>query len=498
MRRPTLLPLYLAAVVSPLAPPGARAQRGPRVEEAKGPAAVAPATDTLTIESRILGRGRRVFVGLPESWAHTERAYPVVIVLDGEAYFDAATSLEATLARLGHVPEAIVVAVPNASDDPRDRVHDMTPPGLAVSGSGLRAGGDDFLDFLEREVLPEIDRRYRGGLPRTLVGHSSGGVIATYAAATRSDVFPVVVSLDAPIHLGDGWLADRLVERAERGGDAPVRYVALESRFGWPDERWEELRAAAPPSWLLRRERLEGESHESMGFLGLYQGLKFAFSDYSIVGAPFFPRGTALGVFEHFERIERTFGAPLPPPARVLRRLVEDLLTQGMVEPARKALAWLVEGYGPQQDEPELRARIERVRALLPLEETVASLKSSPWPTPEEIAPYVGEWQGEQGPDLQAGQPFTLRVGVVDGRVVAETEMPLGARLDVRAAEYLRVRPDGLEFGYMNGMRPAGMIVYGGRLEGDTLRGEMSLRGIVLLTPPGMRPPRVYFRLTRR
>jgi hypothetical protein len=235
-----------------------------------------------------------------------------------------------------------------------------------------------------------------------------------------------------------------------------------------------------------------------MGFLGLYQGLKLAFADYSIVGAPFFPRGTALDVFDHFERIERTFGVPLPPPARVLRRLVEDLLAQGMVEPARKALTWLVEGYGPQPDEAELRGRIEQVRALLPLEETVASLKSTPWPTPEEVAPYIGEWSGEQGPDPDSGQPFTLRIAVVDGRVTAETEMPRGAQLDVRPAEYLRVRPDGLEFGYMNGMRPAGMIVYGGRLEGDTLRGEMSLRGIVLLPPPGMRPPRVYFRLTRR
>lgn len=489
MRPLLLLALLCPAVARP--PSAAARQPGEGVDGRH-------AADTLTLESLILGRPRRVFVSLPASYGATDRTYPVVIVLDGEAYFDAAASLEDTLARLGHVPEAIVVALPNASPDPRDRVHDMTPPGLSVSGSGLHEGGDDFLDFIENELLREIDRRYRGGKPRILVGHSSGGVIATYAAATRSDAFPVVVSIDAPIQLGDGWLADRLVERARLGGDAPVRYVSLESRFGWTDERWEELRAAAPSSWLLRRERLDGESHESMFFLGMYQGLKFAFTDYSIVAAPFFPAGTALGVFEHFERIEHVLDAPIPPPARVLRRLIEDLLTEGRVGPARKALAWLVEGYGPQADEAELRARIERVTALLPLEETVETLQNTPWPTPDEIAPYVGEWQGEQWSNPESRQPFALRIRVVDGRVVAETEMPLGPRLDVRPAEYLRVLPDGLEFGYMNGMRPAGMIVNTGRLEGDTLEGETKIRGVLLLFPPGMHPPRVYFRLTRR
>jgi hypothetical protein len=323
-------------------------------------------------------------------------------------------------------------------------------------------------------------------------------VIATYAAATRSDAFPVVVSLDAPVQLGDGWLADRLVERAGRGGEAPVRYVSIESRFGWPDDRWAELVGAAPPSWLLRRERLDGESHESMFFLGFYQGLKLAFTDYSVVGAPFFPRGTAMGVFEHFERIEETFHAPLPPPARVLRRLVEDLLTEGRVEQARKALAWLLEGYGPQPDEADLRALIDRVSVMLPLAETVESLKGTPWPTPDEIAPYVGEWRGEAGPNPDASHSLALRVRVVDGKVVAEVEMPMGAAVDVRPAEYLHVLPDGFEFGFMNGMRPAGMIVYTGRVTGDTMEGESRMRGIVPILPPGLHPPRMYFRLTRR
>ncbi|RPH56976.1 MAG: hypothetical protein EHM89_14610, partial [Acidobacteria bacterium] len=87
----------------------------------------AAAVDTMTIDSRILGRQRQAHVALPPSFGRTTRRYPVIVVLDGEASFGAAASIARTLSELGHIPESIVVAVPNASRNPADRVHDMTP-----------------------------------------------------------------------------------------------------------------------------------------------------------------------------------------------------------------------------------------------------------------------------------------------------------------------------------------------------------------------------------
>jgi S-formylglutathione hydrolase FrmB len=492
--------LSLVAVCAAVPSTPLAAQRRANTTEGAPAAGVeaAKASATLTIESRILGRTREALVSLPASWAATTRSYPVVVVLDGEAYFTPMTMIATTLARLGHVPEAIVVAIPNTDFDPTDRLHDMTPPGLSVSGSSMNEGGDDFLDFIEQELLPEVDRRYRGGRPRMLVGHSSGGVIATWAAATRPEGFPVVVSIDAPIHLQDDWQAHRLLERARSGGGRMLRYVSVDARFGWPEERWRELEAAAPDSWLLRREVLEGESHESMFFLAAYQGLKHAFADYSIVGAPFFPQGTAMGVFDHFARIEEAFGVSLPPSARVLRRLVEDLLTEGRIEPARRALGWLVDGYGPPADLAELEGQFADVQARLPLAETVDELKATPMPTPEEVAPYLGEWVGETWMDEYTRQSLTLRIRVVDGRVRAETDSPYGPEIRTRPVEYLKVLPGGLEFGNMNGMRPAGMLVYSGRRSGDILEGEHRFRGIVLPLPGGHMPRTTYFRLERR
>lgn len=499
MNTPARAALACAAVLVTAA--AARAQRGAAPADAASPPPPAPAAraaDTLVLESAVLGQPRRVFVALPASHANTGRSYPVVLVLDGEANFAAAGTITGTLAALGHVPEAIVVGIPNPSNDPNDRVHDMTPPGLSVSGSSLNEGGDRFLDFIERELLPEIATRYRGGAPHVLVGHSSGGVIATHAAATRPHVFPVVVSIDAPVHLGGDWLARRLTERAAASPAAALRYVSLETRFGWPDRAWAELTAAAPPSWHLRREKLDGESHESMGFLAMYQGLKFAFHDFSIVGAPLVPRASAGAAFEHYRRLGAELGAELPPPANVLRRLIEDLLTEGRAGEGRRALEWLVEGYGPQRDQARLEAMVARVEGMPPLAETVESLLATPMPTPEEIAPYVGEWRGHHWMNPEARNPFGLRIRVADGRVVAEMVESMEGAERTRPVTYLKVVPGGLHFGQLNGMRPRGMLVHEGTLSGRTLSGLIRFRGILLPLPNGDSPGTIHFSLEKR
>ena len=65
-----------------------------------------------------------------------------------------------------------------------------------------------------------------------------------------------------------------------------------------------------------------------------------------------------MGVFEQYHAFEEAFDTTLPPPVPVLDQLVEDLLTEGRIEPARGALAWLVEGYGQTRNQAELESMI--------------------------------------------------------------------------------------------------------------------------------------------
>jgi len=454
------------------------------------------------IASTILKETRRIAIVLPPSFAQSaaERRYPVMVVTDGDFLLAPVAAVSDELTRNGQIPEMVIVAIENfgrtaevSSDD--KRVYDLSPPGLSVSGSDLNQGGERFLDFIEKELLPAVDRQFRTAAPRVMVGLSNGAILATYAAATRQ-TYSAVVSLDAPTHLGDNWLAKKLIARTATTSP-PVRYASLEARFGWSDVNWKLLTAGAPASWKLYREKLQLEGHESMQMLGAYLGLRQVFADYSRFSAPAYP---TTSILPYYQKVGASLGAPVVPPQRVLRTVVEDLLMEGRGAAAREAYKTLVSGFGAPSDSAKLLSEIAEVERRPPPTETVEGLLATPFPKPEEARAFIGEWVGDvwMNPDepRQGGQ--TLRIKIVDGKVMGETihHLPDGREL-VQRWEYFQITPEGMTWGMMNGMRPMGVLLFEGKLKGDTISGTERFGGISFRQPDGSLPPPLYFSFKR-
>ena len=140
-----------------------------------------------------------------------------------------------------------------------------------------------------------------------------------------------------------------------------MRYVSLEARFGWTEAAWKALVATAPSSWKLRRERLSPkESHESMGMLGMYLGLRDVFSDYSRFAAPVSP---TTSILPYYAKVSASLGASVIPPRKLLQNVVEDLLMEGRGAAAREAYNTLVSGYGAPADSAHTTCPYRRGRA---------------------------------------------------------------------------------------------------------------------------------------
>lgn len=496
--------MFAAALLIALSAQLTRAQQIPSlVADAShdAPAMRGANAQSFQVSSAILKETRRVLIVLPASYSQSaaDRRYPVTVVTDGEYLLPAIAVVSDELARNGQIPESVIVGIENIGGTDflasnQKRVYDLTPPGLSVSGSGLNQGGDRFLDFIEKELLPAVDRQFRTSAPRAFVGVSSGGVLATYAAATRS-IYRAVVSLDAPINLGDNWLARKLIARASSSVD-PVRYASLEVKFGWPEASWKTLIAGAPPSWKLYREKFQLEGHETINMLGAYIGLRQVFSDYSRLSAPGVP---TTSILPYYTRVSSSFGAQIIPPRRILQNVVEDLLMEGRGAAAREAYNLLVFGYGAPPESKTLLAQIADCEKRPAPTETVEGLLATPFPTPQEANEFIGDWIGSvwMNPD-EPRRMQTLRVRVVDGRVVGETirRSPEGEEI-VQRWEYLRITPQGMSWGNMNGMRPHGLNLFEGRLEADVLKGTVRFGGIDFRLPDGSAPRPLYFEFKR-
>lgn len=190
----------------------------------------------------------------------------------------------------------------------------------------------------------------------------------------------------------------------------------------------------------------------------------------------------------------------LTPPQKLLRNVVEDLLMEGRGAAAREIYNVLAAGYGAPTDGARLLEQIAEVERRPPPAETVEGLLSTPFPTPEEARNYIGDWVGDvwMNPEEPRRGNLTLQLRVVDGAVVGELiDVAIPDPYRTRRLEYLRVTADGMTYGFMNGMRPRGVLLYEGRLEGDALAGKIRIGGVDFRPPQGMGGRSVNFLLKR-
>ncbi len=444
------------------------------------------ASEVLALHSDVLDQDVRLFVAKPPSFARSQRDYPVLLLLDGQYYFPEVASVVASLVAWGQIPELVLVGI-----ESHDRRRDFTPQGIELPDVGAAARADLYLDFLEHELVPALEAGLRCGRPRVLLGHSHAGMLVLHALARRPQAFPWGIELDTPVHLEDGFLARGLTAALGAEATPPVRLVSLEARFGWPEERWAALAARARPADLLVRAQLADEEHESLVFAGAYRGLQRIFADASSAGAR---ELSALEIEQRYRALARAYGAELPPPEPLLRQVIEDLLMEGFGARAGEWLARYEPSYGRPSDQAELARRVAEITALGEPSETVADLLAEPRATPAEMARHLGTWRGTSGPEGFARR-FSVRFWVEDGAVRGEVGHAEGPPMEV---QYLRVRPDGgLEFGYKNGMRPRGLLVYAEEVPGGALEGSMGFRGIRFVPPEGHTMPRIRFELAR-
>ena len=169
--------------------------------------------ENFELTSKIFENTRTIRVLLPPGYsdeANKDKRYPVLYMLDGQNLFDVCLSFNKKqewrvdetvleLTNTGAIPPMIVVGIDNAGAQ-RSREYlpwkdNLFQPKMA------EPEGRRHPEFLETEVMPAIDSKYRTakGAENTAIGGSSyGGVAALYAAVTRPDLFSKAI-VESPV-----------------------------------------------------------------------------------------------------------------------------------------------------------------------------------------------------------------------------------------------------------------------------------------------------------
>jgi predicted alpha/beta superfamily hydrolase len=158
------------------------------------------------LQSNILGQERELIIHLPGGHGH-EKRYPVLYVLDGSSQDQPlADKLESLFAE-GLVPPTIVVGIPNMSA--RNRTFQLVPPFMRTDPAvpdSPKGSGDQFLDFMEKELIPFVAAQYGASDTRLLAGNSRGGLLVMYSLVRKPELFAGRFCFSTPL-----WREDNLL-----------------------------------------------------------------------------------------------------------------------------------------------------------------------------------------------------------------------------------------------------------------------------------------------
>lgn len=296
------------------------------------------------LHSNILNEDRTLLVYLPREYNDTNLQYPVMYLLyvDLNNYFLDAVSISSRLSETGAAPQFIIIGVANTN-----RYRDLLPLKSKTSGEG--GGADNFLMFMEDELIPFIDKQYRTNNCRILAAPQTSAVFSLYALTSKPKLFNAVIS-DNPFMNIDN--SEFLFKRAEEFFQATK---LLKNSFFIKFEKNERLQNSEYPQKFVKLLevnkpdgfRFHSEFSEPSGYfispLAFKEGLLTAFDSYKLPEN--FQTNNVKDIIKYYEKLSLDYGFHVDPPSITLTFAGVKLNREGKTKEAIDVFEYLLSLY---------------------------------------------------------------------------------------------------------------------------------------------------------
>jgi len=221
------------------------------------------------LSSEVLKQAQQIKVYLPQNYENTSQQYAVLYVLDGERYFLNGVTYQKNLTFQDKSPCFIVVGIMNNDNTKRKKYFNNE--------------SDDYIKFIDSELIRYIDKNYRTLDERILFGWEMGASLAIEAFNKHPYLFKSFI-LASPTHISTERInatSELLKNKKELNN---FFYITIGASETWAFEQtnsWvNSLEQNAPKKLSWKYEILEDEDHYSTPLIAINKGLSFFFKDY--------------------------------------------------------------------------------------------------------------------------------------------------------------------------------------------------------------------------
>lgn len=244
-------------------------------------------------------------------------------VLDGE--YNAAFTSEAVtiLTDNEKMPPSLVIGIVS-----NNRNRDFTTAGdkgwQPPQETPSAGGADKFLDYLEKELLPYVEKNYRTHPFRIMAGHSLGGLLAIHCFSSRPALFKAYIALESSLWWNNGSVGNEMISflKAHPGykGKLFVGRIQMPRSYWFPINVTvvDYLEKSRPPGLEYTYMEIDKEEHATMVFPATYFGLRDIFSDYYFVMEA---KPDEKAIMSYYANLSAKWGYPVKVPQQELASL---------------------------------------------------------------------------------------------------------------------------------------------------------------------------------
>ena len=165
-----------------------------------------PVHDTFTIDSKLVGEKRTINVWTPEDYTKTKDSLPVMYMPDGGTAedFPHIANTMAELIKAKKIPPFILVGIENTVR--RRDLSGTTEVEKDKEIAPVIGGALKFRAFINDELFPEINKRYRTKKTKGIIGESLAGLFIVETFMTQPDMFDYYIAMDPSLWWNNHYL----------------------------------------------------------------------------------------------------------------------------------------------------------------------------------------------------------------------------------------------------------------------------------------------------